>query len=268
MYATRPKASLKPVYKFKKWLKARFAVARYDYSHAELDCDVGRCVSLYGFGFSANDWHYLASTMRQYLAEPNIHYRDTHLWAYFQKFQPRDMCESLFGKNCDDKELSEALMRYRDPERGPMPWTPTPAFERAAPAAVFAGDYGPMEDELIAERFRRVVSVVDALKSHGYRRDMLSDPDDTIRGVLVKHGNDWKMVLIGGNHRASALAALGHKTIPVQSHRGLPGMIDIANAAAWPCVARGALPEAVARRIALSYFQYAGNKRAEALGLL
>lgn len=238
-----------------------------DYVHAEISCDVEKCTSLYGFGFSSDRWHYLASTMRQYLENPNIAYKDTCLWTYFQKFQPANMFECLFGLDHIDSETNAALSFYRDPERGPMPWTTTKALDTKAHLAAFTGDYGPLEDAAIAERFERIKGVVESLKLRGYRHDMLGDPDDPIRGVIIKHGNDWRMVIIGGNHRASALAALGYSSIPVQSHRGLPAIIDVANSSQWPIVRGGVLSDNLAKRLALFYFSSADSSRVRQLEL-
>lgn len=252
----------------RKRLRMLLAPEPRDYLHGEIACEVERCTSLYGFGFEAGDWHYLASTMRQLIANPAIPAEDTLLWRYFQKFQPRNMLEALFDRASDEDPGLAVLARYRDPERGPMPWTPAKDLVEERFNAAFPGDYGPWPEDMVRSRVRRIAGVVEAIRRDGYRHDKLADPDDCIRGVMVKHGMDWRMVIIGGNHRASALAALGHKTIPVQGHRHLPPVIDVAMAAQWPVVRRGVLEEEVARQIALRYFEMTGVAKARAWGIL
>jgi hypothetical protein len=239
-----------------------------DYLHGEIACDVAKCTSLYGFGFAPDDWHYLASTMRQFLDDPEIAPEETFLWRYFHKFQPRDMFEALFDLGASDHPDLVALRRYRDPERGPMPWTPLSGLVEERLNAKFAGDYGPWSEDMIRRRIQRIATITNAIRREGYRHDKLADPDDCIRGVMVKHGNDWRMVIIGGNHRASALAALGRESIPVQQHRSMPAVIDVAAAAQWPVVREGVLEEGVARKIALHYFSVTGSAKAKTWGIV
>lgn len=255
--------------KIKAALRSRLLKGAQDYQHSELICSLDQCTTLYGFGLLPGDWHYIASTMRQYLAMPSVPLEETPLWAYFQKFQPRNMHEALFGRIAEEEgPAREVLSRYRDPERGPMPWTSQTDIERGAHKAKFSGDYGPWPVEDLAERFNRIKQVCDTIRQHGYDPALAAHEDDTIRGVLLKSGNDWKMVILGGNHRACALAALGNTHIPVQADRGLPPRLDVANAAQWPCVRMGIVPESVAVKVALSYFQPTGNRKAEAWGIV
>jgi len=239
-----------------------------DYLHGEISCDVGRCTTLYGFGFAEGDWHYLASTMRQLRTNPEIAAEETFLWRYFKNFQPCNMLEALYGRGADERSGFAALARYRDPERGPMPWTPLSDLVEDRFNASFPGDYGPCAADKVRDRIRRISSVVEAIRRDGYRHDKLADADDCIRGVMLKHGNDWRMVIIGGNHRASALAALGYKSIPVQAHRSLPAVLDLAMAAQWPIVKTGLLDEAVARDVALRYFSVTGLAKAKSWGIV
>jgi hypothetical protein len=239
-----------------------------DYLHGEITCDVEKCCNLYGFGIAEDDWHYLAATMRQLLANPTIPDEETFLWRYFHNFQPRNMLEALYDRHADVGSARAELARYRDPERGPMPWSPSGALVDKHLNATFLGDYGPWPEDLIRKRLRRIASVVEFIQKEGYRHDKLADPDDCIRGVMIKHKNDWRMVIIGGNHRASALAALGQKYIPVQAHRSLPTIVDIAVAAQWPAVRTGRLKEAIAKEIALRYFNSTGIAKAKSWGIL
>ncbi len=255
--------------KIKAALRDRLFKGAPDYQHSELICSLDQCTTLYGFGLLSADWHYLASTMRQYLEDPAVPLEKTHLWAYFQKFRPCNMHEAIFGRvSEDDASTRDALSRYRDPERGPMPWTSQKDIELEVHKAEFAGDYGPWPVQDIAERFNRIRQVCDTIRKHGYDPALAAHEDDTIRGVLLKWGNDWKMVILGGNHRACALAALGGTHIPVQADRGLPPRLDLDNAAQWPCVRMGVVPESVAVKVAASYFTSPGNRKAEAWGII
>jgi hypothetical protein len=238
-----------------------------DYLHGELMCDVRKCTSLYGFGFADDDWHYLAGTMRQLLVNPQLSLHETWLWRYFEHFKPKNMWESLYDKaECLDR--FQVLTSFRDAERGPMPWTPSYDLTQVKFTAPFLGDHGPWPEELIADRLKRIRGVLKAIRVNGYRHDNLANADDCIRGVMIKYGNDWRMVIIGGNHRASALAALGHKFIPVQAHRSFPAIIDIETADNWPVVRLGHLSKGVAQDIAKRYFTDRGVSKAQSWGIL
>ena len=249
-------------------LSKRLCRCVHDPVHAELRCAVEKCTTLYGFGLSGRDWHFLASTMRQYIQSPGIPLEETHLWSYFQKFHPRDMREALFGKLPWDDASAGVLAQYRDPQRGPMPWTTEADIRKEAHKATYRGDYGPWPKEDVADRFDRIKQVCHAIQSYGYDPSRAAHEEDTIRGVLLKRGDDWRMVILGGNHRSCALAALGHTHIPVRADRGLPPMIDLENSSQWPCVREGALPQDVALKIANFYFENPGNRKASAWGII
>jgi hypothetical protein len=252
----------------KQKLLSALSLHERDYLHGEISCDVTRCTSLYGFGFAHDNWHYLASTMRQLIANPTLPAEETFLWSYFMHFQPRDMLEALYDRGADKPPGFAALKGYRDPERGPMPWTSRSGLVEKHLDASFLGDYGPWAEDMIRLRLKGIASVLELIRRDGYRHDKLDDPDDCIRGVMIKHGNDWRMVIIGGNHRASALAALGYQCIPVQKHRSMPSIVDVAMAAQWPVVKVGLLEEATARDIALRYFNMNGVAKAKSWGIL
>jgi len=260
------------MHSFKKRIKTalseRLGSHLHDPKHSELQCAVEKCTTLYGFGLGVSDWHYLASTMREYLAEPRLPLEKTQLWSYFQKFQPANMHEALFGGGSDDESGASILSSYRDPERGPMPWTSEKDIRAKAHTAAFKGDYGPWPHEAIAGRFVRIKEVCDAINKQGYDPARAMHEEDTIRGVMLMRGDDWRMVILGGNHRSCALAALGYSHIPVRPDRTLPAVIDIDNASQWPCVREGAMPESLAVKIATSYFESSGNKKAAAWGII
>lgn len=254
--------------RFKKVLTRRLCQCVHDAAHAELRCAVEKCTTLYGFGLGGGDWHFLASTMRQYIQTPEISLEDTHLWNYFQKFHPRNIREAIFGKLSWDDDSVDVLSQYPDPQWGPMPWTTEADIRKEAHMSPERGDHGPWPKEDIVDRFERIKRVCQTIRTYGYDPSRAAHEEDTIRGVLLRRGDDWRMVILGGNHRSCALAALGHTHIPVRADRGLPPMIDLDNASQWPCVREGTMPRDVALKIANFYFENLGNRKAAAWGII
>ena len=240
-----------------------------DYAHQTISIPVEWCTSVYGFGFGASAWHYLASTMRQYLINRELALDESYLWRYYQCFQPANLGEAMYGPHHGKAGATDVLTRYRDPQNAPMPWVlerhiQGPYRMKQAPL----GDYGPRPTDKVSARFERLISVLHAIEKDNYCRERLSSPHDSIRGVLLKYGTRFKMLIVGGNHRAAAIAALGHEQIPVEFLRDEPHFLDVEHAPDWPCVRHNYLSEAVARDLIVQYFEDNGVAKAKAWGIL
>lgn len=65
-----------------------------------------------------------------------------------------------------------------------------------------------------ALEFERMTRIIDSIRKRGYRRS--DGPDGDIKGLMLLRGDDWAVHAIQGQHRISALAALGRSHVPVR----------------------------------------------------
>lgn len=77
-------------------------------------------------------------------------------------------------------------------------------------------DFGPVTNIKGAIEFQRVSLIYNSIKDLGYQEKPKS-LDGGIRGYFLidDQNNDWCFMITAGKHRAYALAALGHKELPV-----------------------------------------------------
>jgi hypothetical protein len=95
---------------------------------------------------------------------------------------------------------------------------------------------GPWSPIKGAYEYQRIVSVYDSIRERGYVP--AAQRDAHIYGHLLIDGDDWCVLLRNGNHRASALVALGWTRIPVLVISGTetPRRLEAAH---WPNVRNG-----------------------------
>jgi hypothetical protein len=77
---------------------------------------------------------------------------------------------------------------------------------------LFCGPVSEAKRRIEAERIHYVLTQI---YKNGYQRS--DGPDGDARATaLVNEKMEWRWILTGGNHRASAAAALGYKEIPIR----------------------------------------------------
>ncbi len=235
--------------------------------HEKIFVDIKDCTSINGFAFGQG-WHFLVETLEQYKKNRSIKYEDTALAKYYECYQPQNLLEALFGKNKTDNDSDFlALTKYRSPQNAPMPWTPmkmvTKSFKRNS------GDYGPKDkfSNYGIHRMRRLISIYGSIKENGFDEEKNSEIGDHIKGILLKRNNEYKFLVVNGNHRIAALSALGYQKVSVRSCKKFPSIIDIDNCPNWPCVKKGIYNENAARKILLHYFEENGLNKAKEWGI-
>ncbi|MES2696144.1 MAG: ParB/Srx family N-terminal domain-containing protein [Verrucomicrobiota bacterium] len=93
-----------------------------------------------------------------------------------------------------------------------------------------------------------------SIRRNGYRPE-LGDP--IVAWRLVRRDGETAFLILDGNHRISALAALGHETVEVNYLPSFSVREEVA--ARWPQVANGNYSENEARTVFNAYFE--GNSR-------
>jgi hypothetical protein len=208
------------------------------------------------FPLAADGPHPFVRTLIDYQRGDCLTYSGSALAHYHTSFIPTSACEAL---GLSHATVSERLLALR-PLQAVLPWWPTEgatAFgsietarnniaKRDYTLAGHSGpeqpgvyQHGPFSAEQGEIEFNRLIKVYEAIRADGFRRDDSIDGD--IRGVaLVLSDGSYRIMLHCGQHRASALAALGHHTLPVRlTSPSSASIIRRDDVAVWPYVRTG-----------------------------
>lgn len=123
--------------------------------------------------------------------------------------------------------------------------------------------YGPCSARKTELEYDRLRSVARSISKRGYSPDKFGD----VRGNFLRRGSDFRFFVIGGKHRAAALAYLGAEFIPVTFASEWPRVVEGRDSACWPLVADGQISASVAQGIFDSYFDMDGSQQYKILGL-
>jgi hypothetical protein len=212
--------------------------------------------TIYGCSFGDEGWNHLRETLKEYDANSRIHYRDTTLFQYLTRFQPKSICQLL--KPTPPKSDWLPLFVY--------PWGTFRKREVAAHKDAWTSRFcGPSSEEFVAEEFHRTISLYRQLKKSGYKPWRYGHT--FIGGTFMHDANgERRFVILQGNHRAAILAHLGWKQIAVRDVPGYLARLRENEAESWPLVGRGACTPDLARRIFRLFFTENGRHMLGHLG--
>lgn len=243
-------------------LEAYYRVGRYQ--SVLIDVPVSRLRGLASAAFpcTRDSGHPFIETLMEYESGTVQCYTASALERFYQRWQPRNAAEYL-GVG-DDSE--HARLRELTPIESVFPWSRNdPQIQRKNVSyAVDQGCVsrhdqimrtrefwhlvGPATEESGSHEYMRLVSTYNSIKNKGYRRRDAADGD--IRGTLMLRGDDW-CVLIGGGgqHRSSAVSALGSTAATVRLFYHLPMIVRREECGYWPHVQAGLFGKNVALKV-------------------
>lgn len=96
--------------------------------------------------------------------------------------------------------------------------------------------FGPVSPQKGALEFSRLAKIYNNISRNGYKRH--AGPDGDIMARILTDGSDWRFWILSGQHRASVLAALDYKTIPIRIINDTP-IIRRQEVDCWPQVRSG-----------------------------
>lgn len=177
---------------------------------------------------------------------------------FFKLFRPENLSEMYF--------LGE---QFGPVPLGPMenPWLlisdrrPAPGGNGLSADNLRSKSFGPPTSKAIDREFinrhKRMQRVVRSIQKQGYRPDRYGD----IQGYFIRLNGEYRFVINGGKHRATALTSLGFKSIPVRMRPFFPRVIDGERVRDWPLVRSGEMSEDFALAVMRRFFEFDGTQQ-------
>lgn len=206
------------------------------------------------FACEAGAMHPYLETARALLEDEGLGWTDSPLFRYYLHFRPRNAAEHL-GLEAAHPALEAP------PEAAFFPWETPPSPEalakrraaleaenRSHGLALDAGHgfhhFGPVSEKKGRLELIRLARILAAIRDEGFR--LLPGPSGLCTARILCRGEDWRALVVNGQHRVAALAALGHRTAPIFP---LPEVIRREEALSWAGVRAGAFTLAQAHAV-------------------
>ena len=223
-------------------------------------CPMDIARNILALPFVRGQGHPFTEGMVDTLADAALSASQTRMALFYQRYQPKNLLEAFFGG--DDHPLLKGLTAL---DLQPLltmsskwylaPWVDEPikmgGFGEGMPEDAGSHYLGPVSDQHLTSEYERIKAVVHSVQTHGFD---VEKQTDTIRGYFLVHQERSVMVIVGGNHRVGALAALQSPTVPVELHPERPSVVRLDQILEWPMVQNGTFSTAVATAIFLRFF--------------
>ncbi len=204
------------------------------------------CRTIFGAGFGVGQWHHLVETFREIEKQNELNYKNTSLYKFLKNFRPKSICDLV---TCSDG-TKLPLFQY--------PWGSFNTFD-GKKDPLKSRFCGPSEDSFIEEEFHRSIRLFKDLKKSGYRP--LSPNNDYVSGSILEKLNGEKIfVVLQGNHRLAALAALGITEVEIRLYPSIvKPFIREKDVLSWNRVKSGDCSVEDSLRIFNWFFDQSGN---------
>jgi hypothetical protein len=223
-------------------------------------CPMDIARNILALPFVKGQGHPFTEGMVDYLAMPSRSANQTRMALFYERYQPKNLLEAFFGGI--DHPLLDGLTTF---DLEPLvtlsskwyvvPWVQEPikmgGFGEAMPEAAGSHYLGPVSDQHLFSEFERIKAVVHSVQTHGFD---VEKQTDTIRGYFLMHQDRPVMVVVGGNHRVGALAAMNSPYVPIERHPERPSVVRLEEIDQWPLVANGTFTIPMAKAIFLRFY--------------
>lgn len=177
--------------------------------------------------------------------------------AFFEAFQPQDLSDMYFlERDFGPAGLAPLALPWFAGGGGPQTSVAGESRVPAAPARE-RRFFGPTSAKTIETQFKRTQRVTRSIREQGYRPERYGD----IQGYFLRHEGDYRFVVKGGKHRATALTHTGRETVPVRLRPGWPRVIEADRVHEWPLVRSGRMGEDYALAVMRRFFEFDGTQQ-------
>jgi hypothetical protein len=254
-----------------------YVIERYDvpvptvpsaFGPTTFEVDLHRITTPCAFSYHPEGWHPYRATLAEVLAEPDLPYERTTLARYYDAFQPRTVQEAILE---DAPEPLPPLSNW--PLLRPLyvrPWALTvrrlhrilnnPHEWQGVPQ-----QFGPHPVDIGRMQIERLVHSYESL-ARGYAPE--AHAGGFLNGYFLVRGDDYRFVVLHGNHRLAAFELLGIDRPLAVTHANHPPVVHADRLERWVDGRYGVFPRRVAEQVFDKLFDETGRAKAERLGLL
>ena len=212
-------------------------------------CPLELTVKTTGLSYSRAGWHPRVATLVEYAAGRTKGYSGSILETFYEKYQPSNAAEAIVGFDRVPEAYSSypshvficpwSSLTVDELDRITRRWVRSDREEHGGNCSWSIETdgypvYGPVSERAGRLEYQRLIDVYERLKSDGYDRS-----HGHIHFLILRRGEEYRFLNKGpGQHRAAAMAVLGHETVPAvfkENH-----VIDLRMAEYWPQVQNGA----------------------------
>ena len=224
-----------------------------------------------GFSYADEGWHPFVETLKEYIQNKNLKYEDSSLALVYQKYCPKNVQEVLLD------QIKEPVVPFCEwpPANDLLRWvwalntSSVKSYlryvkkKKEAEGWIF---FGPHSPEYGKKEFNRLVKVYDSIGANGYQKELAEQ--DPVNGYFLKSGDDFRFVLLQGNHRVSALKALGYSEVSAVIRKGHPAVIDRNDLKQWTKSFGGMYSAFLVQSLFDNLFIQTGKEKAIRLGII
>lgn len=243
------------------WSRPRVPVA--------FEVDLHRVTTACGFSYAADGWHPYRAALAQVLADPARPLDDTVLTDYYARFRPRNVREALVPAHhgpvppLDTWPTAIPLVR--------LPWGVTrrqvAGILEAPPATLEERQHvGPRDGAFVVRQVERLVEAHRSFTDHGYAPELHSDGH--LVGYFLVRDDDYRFVVLHGNHRLAAMEVHGILRPQATLMLGHPPVVHRDQLARWDRGPLAVMPASTRELLFDAMFDATGRDRAAALGLV
>jgi hypothetical protein len=230
-----------------------------------------KIVSRIGFSHARGGWHPFVETLREYVDNPSLEYEDSTLARVYERYRP--------------SSVHEVLLDHIDTPLQPFAsWPPVVnlfrwvwahnlhSVRRILKESEGAGrdrawtHFGPHSLAYGKREFARIVGTYDSIREKGWSSEWHGAP--LVDGYFLVRGDDYRFVLLQGNHRVAALNVLGHEHLDVSVRRFHPAVVDYAELERWTSAHGGLYSPELVTHLFEMLFTETGLAKARRHGLL
>jgi hypothetical protein len=233
--------------------------------------DIISITSRVGFSYENAGWHPFVQTLKEYEENPDLNYEDSSLARLYNNYQPNNIQEVLIDHIqtpqkpfCDWPPVNDLIKWvWVLNENSVRIYLNRIKKTHDKDGWIF---FGPHTPEYGKKEFQRLIGVYESIKANGYQSEITDM--DPVNGYFLKKGKNTRFVLLQGNHRVSALKALGYSNVDVIIRRGHPAVIDWDDLYKWTQDCGGIYPSSLIKTLFDALFDGSGLQKAKRHDLL
>lgn len=236
-------------------------------SSSIIEVELEKCRDIQYFSYTTNGWHPFTATIEEHLKNPDKPYNKSILKKFYDAFQPKNRQEQwLEEEKKSIKPLCQGWPNY--------PWD---LMAKVIPKRFFTDllrerggnqHFGPNSYTFGKDQYKRLINTYKMITMNGYHPEIF--PDGYVKGFLQVKDNDYRFIIVEGQHRIAALSLMGVETLYCKfiQEEHHPQIVNYNERDDWKQVKNGLYTREVAERIFIKFFKENGSEKARRLGLI